>query len=76
MALNIPEKSKDDPEIADAFCAFMEGSIEGARRILESAKRKGKLRSKFSTRHHMELEMRSRFFLISGFLSLRKGVRK
>ena len=59
FVLNAPHKSmflvhmlsyKDDPEIADVFNAFMERSIEGARRILESAKRKGELRSKLDVR--------------------------
>ena len=39
---------RNDPEFENIFKDFMEGSIEGVKRILESAKRKGKLKSKIA----------------------------
>lgn len=41
---------KDDPEFAGVLEDFMEKNIEGIRRILESAKKKGMLRSKIDLR--------------------------
>lgn len=37
---------KDDPEFDDILNGFMEKNIEGVKRILESAKKKGKLKTK------------------------------
>jgi hypothetical protein len=36
---------RDDPEFENVFMKFMEQNIEGVKRILVSAKKKGKLRS-------------------------------
>ena len=41
---------KNDPELDGAFKAFMERTIEGLRRVIESAKKKGKVKSNVDTR--------------------------